>query len=251
VPSLPDIFSENACAHPAPLFPIIIVSPFTKWGVDFTTCHPPSARGHHYIIVVIDYFTKWAEAMPTFLNDGETATLFLFNQVITRFRVSREIVTDHGSHFQNQMMSELASKLGFKQEHSSPYYPQENGQVEVINKSLKTILQCIVNKRKSNWNLMLYPTLWAYQTSVNTTTGFSPFQLIHGVEAVMPVECEIPSLKITIELLPETTDLEVCLVYLEKLDEQRHDVSTMNETHKKHVSSLSMISRSTQGFFLG
>jgi hypothetical protein len=87
---------------------------FTKWGVDFMTCHPASARGHRYIIVVIDYFTKWVEAMPTFSNDGETTTLFIFNQVIARFRVPREIVTDHGSHFQNRMMSELASKLGFR-----------------------------------------------------------------------------------------------------------------------------------------
>jgi transposase InsO family protein len=91
---------------------------------------------------------KWAEAMPTFANDGETATLFMFNQVIARFGVPKEIVTDHGSHFQNRMMSELASKLGFRKEHSSPYYPQENGQVEAVNKSLKTILKRTVNARK-------------------------------------------------------------------------------------------------------
>jgi transposase InsO family protein len=79
--------------------------------------------------------------MPTFKDDGETITLFLFNQIIARFGVLRDIVTDHGSHFQNQMMTELTSKLGFQQEHSSPYYPQANGQVETVNKSLKTILQ--------------------------------------------------------------------------------------------------------------
>jgi hypothetical protein len=86
-------------AHPAPIFPIITVGPFTKWGIDYTTCNPPSARGHLYIIVAIDYFTKWVEVMPTFKDDGETATLFLFNQIIARFDVSRDIVTDHGSHF--------------------------------------------------------------------------------------------------------------------------------------------------------
>jgi hypothetical protein len=89
------------CAHPAPLFPVITIGPFTKWGIDFMTCHPPLARGNHYIIMVIDYFTKWVEAMPTFTNDGETATLFIFNQIISRFGVPRDIVTDHGSHFQN------------------------------------------------------------------------------------------------------------------------------------------------------
>jgi transposase InsO family protein len=84
---------------------------------------------------------KWVEAMPMFKDDGETAALFLFNHIIARFSIPREIVTDHGSHFQNKMMSELTSKLGLRQEHSSPYYPQANGHVEAVNKSLKTILQ--------------------------------------------------------------------------------------------------------------
>ena len=127
-------------AHPAPMFLVIIGGPFTKWGIDYTTCNPPLARGHRYIIVAIDYFTKWAEAMPTYKSDSETTELFLFNQIISRFGIPREIVTDHGYHFQNQLMSELALKLGFREEHLSPYYPQANGQVEVVNKTRKTIL---------------------------------------------------------------------------------------------------------------
>nr|KUM48673.1 hypothetical protein ABT39_MTgene4688 [Picea glauca]QHR92683.1 hypothetical protein Q903MT_gene6731 [Picea sitchensis] len=99
--------------HPAPLYPVITVGPFTKWGVDYTTCNPASPKGHKYIIVAVDYFTKWAEAMPTFSCDGETAAHFVFNQVIARFCIPREIVTDNGSHFQNRMMTELAEKLGF------------------------------------------------------------------------------------------------------------------------------------------
>jgi hypothetical protein len=131
------IFSRKMRAHPTPMFPVITIGPFTKWGIDYTTCNPPSARGHRYIIVAVDYFTKWVEAMPMFKDDGETATLFLFNQIIARFDIPRGIVTDHGSHFQNQMITELTSKLGLRQEHSSPYYPQENGQVEVVNKTLR------------------------------------------------------------------------------------------------------------------
>jgi hypothetical protein len=114
-------------AHPTPMFPVIIVGPFTKWGIDYTTFNPPSERGHRYIIIAVDYFTKWVEAMPTFKDDGETATLFLFNQVIERFDIPREIVTNHGSHFQNQMMTELTSNLRLWQEHSSHYYLQANG----------------------------------------------------------------------------------------------------------------------------
>ena len=79
--------------------------------------------------------------MPTVKSDGETATHFIFNQIITRFSILKELVTDHGRHFQNKMMEELDSKLGYKQEHSCSYYPQANGQVEAVNKSLKSILQ--------------------------------------------------------------------------------------------------------------
>jgi hypothetical protein len=117
------------------------------------------------------------------------------------------------------MMSELMSKLGLQKEHYSPYYPQANGQVEAVNKTLKTILQRTINSTKSNWNLMLYSTLWAYRTPVKTVTGFSPFQLVYGLEAVLPIECQIPSLKLAVQLLPDTSPLEERLVHLEQLDE--------------------------------
>ena len=70
------------------------------------TCNPASAGGHKHIIVAIDYFTKWAKAMPTFKVDGETTTFFVFNQIIARFGIPKFIVIDHGSHFQNDMMME-------------------------------------------------------------------------------------------------------------------------------------------------
>ena len=82
-------------------------------------CNPASAGGHHHIIVAIDYFMKWAKAMPTVKYDSEIAAHFVFNQIITQFRILKELVIDHGRHFQNRMMEELASKLGYKQEHSS------------------------------------------------------------------------------------------------------------------------------------
>ena len=98
--------------------------------------NPASARGHHHIIVVVDYFMKWAEAMPTVKSGGETTAHFVFNQIITQFGILKELVSDHGRHFQNHMMEELASKLRYKKEHSSSYYHQENGQVEGVYKSL-------------------------------------------------------------------------------------------------------------------
>ena len=94
-----------------------------------------------------------------------------------------------------------------------------NGQVEAVNKSLKFILQQTITQSKMNWHIMLYPALWAYRTAVKTATSFSPYQLVHGVESVLSVKCEIPSLKIFIELLPNTSTLEEHLVHLEQLDD--------------------------------
>ena len=88
-----------------------------------------------------------------------------------------------------------------------------------MNKSLKSILQQTIAQSKTNWHIMLYPALWAYRTVVKTSTDFSPYQLVDGVESVLPVECEIPSLKLSIELLPDTSPLEERLVHLEQLDE--------------------------------
>ena len=82
---------------------------------------------------------------------------------------------------------------------------------------------------------MLYPALWAYRTAVKTATSFSPYQLVHGVESVLPVECEIPSLKLAMDLLPDTSALEERLVYLEQLDEQRRDALVALEVNKHRV----------------
>ena len=105
-------------------------------------------------------------------------------------------------------MEELAYKLGYKKEQSSSYYTQVNGQVEAVNKSLKSILQQTIAQSKNNWHIMLYPALWAYRTTLKTITDFSPYQLVHGVESVLLIECEIPSLKLAVELLPDTSALE-------------------------------------------
>jgi len=129
------------CAPPAPLHPIIVAVPFTKWGIDFITCYPHSAGGHAYLILVVDYFTKWAEAMPTFSADGKTAAIFIFNHIIARFGVPQAIITNHGSHFRKIMMTELTDQLGLHHDSATPYYPQANGLVEAINKVLVTMIQ--------------------------------------------------------------------------------------------------------------
>jgi hypothetical protein len=79
-------------AHPAPLYPMVIIDPFSKWEIDFMTSNPTLANGLGYIIVVVEYFTKWVEELSTFSNNGTTTTLFMFNQIIARFKVPKTIV---------------------------------------------------------------------------------------------------------------------------------------------------------------
>jgi hypothetical protein len=101
------VFMNKSHAHPTHLHLFITIGPLIKWGIDFTTCHSTFCYGHKCIIVVIDYFTKWVETMPTFTNDGNVATLFILNHIFTI----------------NNMMLESTSNLGFHQEHSYSYYP--------------------------------------------------------------------------------------------------------------------------------
>ena len=82
---------------------------------------------------------------------------------------------------------------------------------------------------------MLYPAFWTYRTDVKTAMGFSPYKLVQWVESVFPVECEIPSLKLAIELLPDTSPLEERLVHLEQLDEQRWDALVALEVIKSCI----------------
>ena len=135
------------------------------------------------------------------------------------------------------MMEELSAKLGFCHENSTSYYPQANGQVEAINKVLKTMLHRMVGDHKSNWHLILFSTLWAYCTSMKIDTGFTPFKLDYGLEVVLPIQCQIPSLQLAVELLPNTSTEEARFLYLNNLDETRRDASLANEAHKKHVKA--------------
>ena len=84
---------------------------------------------------------------------------------------------------------------------------------------------------------MLFSTVWAYRTSVKTSTGFTPFQLVYGLEAVLPIECEILSLQLAIELLPATFEEEKCFLYLAQLDENRRISALVNEAHANKIKA--------------
>ena len=99
------------------------------------------------------------------------------------------------------------------------------------------MLQWMVRKHKSNWHIQLFSVLWEYRTSAKTAIGFTPFQLVYGLEAVILIDCEIPSLKWNVDLLPNTTSKEQHLLYLSHLDEIHRDAALANESHQKCIKT--------------
>jgi hypothetical protein len=87
----------------------------------------------------------------------------------------------------------------------------------------------MIGIHKTSWHTMLFSALWAYRTSVKSATGFTPFRLVYGVESILPIECEIPSLNLAIKLLPNTSVEEERLLYLTRLDETRCDATLVIE----------------------
>ena len=102
---------------------------------------------------------------------------------------------------------------------------------------MKTILPRMAGEHKSNWHLTLFSTLCAFITSIKTTTRFTPFQLVCGMESILPIEWKIPSLKLVVELFPNTSAEEERFIYLAKLDETQWDDALDNESHKKHIKA--------------
>ena len=94
------------------------------------------------------------------------------------------------------------------------------------------MLQLMVGQAKSNWHLQLFSALWDYRTTMKTSTNFTPFQLVYGLEATLPIECEIPSIKLIVEIFPNTTIEEECFLYQNKLYENHHDAALANVAHK-------------------
>jgi hypothetical protein len=99
------------------------------------------------------------------------------------------------------------------------------------------MLRWMVGIHKSSWNTMLFSELWAYWKFIKSTTGFTPFQLVYGIEAIFSIECEIPSFKLVVELLPNTSTKEEHVFYLMQLDETHCDATLVIETQKNNLKA--------------
>ncbi|CAN6554745.1 unnamed protein product [Malus baccata var. baccata] len=150
---------------------ILIVELFDVWGIDFMGPFP-SSHGNQYILVVVEYVSKWVEAIAAPTNQGSVVLKFL------------------QGHFINKPFANLLAKYGINHRVATPYHPQTSGQVEVSNRELKRILEKTVGSTRKDWSSKLNDALWAYRTTYKTPIGMSPFRLVYGKACHLPMELE-------------------------------------------------------------
>lgn len=193
------IYADKIHVPPTALSVLSSPWPFSMWGIDMIgRIEPKASNGHHFILVAIDYFTKWFEAASYANVTKQVVVKFIKNHIICRYGVPSRIITDNGTNLNNKMMRELCDDFKIEHHNSSPYRPQMNGVVEAANKNIKKIVQKMVVTYK-DWHEMLPFALHGYRTSVRTSTGATPFSLVYGMEAVLSIEVEIPSMRVLME----------------------------------------------------
>lgn len=180
------------------------------------------------MVVAVDYFTKWVEAEP--IRDKTAATIAHFLlKLICRHGCAEIQINDQGREFVNQVSSTLHSLTGVKQRITSAYHPQANGLTERNNRTIQSSLLRVLSVNQDEWVKALPGVLFAYRTSVQKSTGYTPFFLMYGRQAKLPIECE--SLEVT-----ESDDTPAALILDEaddsELQARLKSISTSNRNSK-------------------
>ncbi|WKA05089.1 hypothetical protein VitviT2T_023074 [Vitis vinifera] len=195
--------------------------PFSVWGIDIIgKISPKSSNGHEFILVAIDYFTKWVEAASYARLTSSGVDSFIRSHIICRYGVPHELISDRGVYFRAEVDT-LVQRYSIRHHRSSAYRPQTNGAVEAANKNIKRILRRMVETSR-DWSENLPFALWAYRTSFHTSIGATPYSLVYNMEAVLPVEIEMGSLRVALkQQIPEADWAQARFDQLNLLDEKR------------------------------
>ncbi|XP_060181876.1 uncharacterized protein LOC132611466 [Lycium barbarum] len=159
---------------------------------------PAASNGHRFILVSIDYFTKWVEPISHKSVTKKVVTDFMRNNIICRFGIPESIITDNGDNLDSHVIKDISEQFKITHQNSTAYRPQKNGAVKAANKNIKRILRKMTDNYKG-WHDKLSYALLGYRTMARTSTGATPYLLVYAAKAVIPAEVEIPSLRIIIE----------------------------------------------------
>nr|GEW88370.1 reverse transcriptase domain-containing protein [Tanacetum cinerariifolium] len=161
---------------------------FDVWGIDFMGSFS-SSRGNKYILVAVDYLSKWVEANALPTNDARVVCKFL-KSLFARFGNPRAIISDRGTHFCNDQFAKVMLMYGITHRIATAYHPQTSGQVEVSNRSLKRILERTVGENRATWSDKLDDALWAFRIAYKTPIGCTPYKLVYEKACHLSIELE-------------------------------------------------------------
>ena len=182
-------YSTCACCYASSYHQTIA---FSWLGLDFIgQIHPPSSKGHHFMLVATDYFTKWTEAVPLKNMTHKEVIEFIIEHIIHRFGISQTLSIDQGTSFVSKEVREFAESYKIKLLNSSLYYVQANGQAESSNKTLIKFIKKKIEENPRRWHEVLYEALWAHHISRHGATKVTPFELVYGQEAVFPIKVNL------------------------------------------------------------
>ncbi|GJZ66231.1 reverse transcriptase domain-containing protein [Tanacetum coccineum] len=203
------------------LNPITSPWPFYKWGIDIAGPFPEGPGKVKFLIVAMDYFTKWIEAKPVATITGSQVKKFVWENIVCRFGLPGEIISDNGKQFRDNPFKDWCEKLCIQQHFASVKHPQTNGLVERANRSLGEGIKARLGKENKNWLEEISHVLWAHRTMIKSSNGDTPFSLTYGMEAVIPAEIGMPTFRTAeVDIAENDEALEINLDLIEEKREQ-------------------------------